>query len=498
MNSSDSRDRGDLRALLVLLRRRASLVVLAIVVAAAAGYGIAQLMDDRYESTSTLLFRPLLLDAQLTGLPLQAPPDDAQAVETNVKLVSLGIIRQRAAQRLGPGYTEKRLREDVEIEADGQSSLVRVEASAPTPEAAATVANAVAQAYVSSRADSVQSQVQSAIDRLRASYLRTPDKRSDAAKVLRAGFEKLRLLRFVATGDAQIVEPADVPTSAAAPRPKRAAAIGAFLGLLIGLALALVAEQLDRRVRRPEQLEEALDLPVLAHIPKSNALGDGGTGEADPRVGEAFRQLRARLGYAGPEGGPRSLLVTSTASGSGKTTVAVNLALAAAASQRVLLVEADLRRPRIGALLGLTGERGLVDVLAEGGSLGADDVRHVLRSGGADDGDGAELDVLVAGRPTPRAGDLLASDEMRSLLADAREQYDLVIVDGPAPRLVSDAIPLMRQLDGVVVVGRIGRDARSDLESLRRELARLDVTRLGVVANFSRSTPEFYGADPAR
>src|SRR5215212_11581064 len=153
MNGNSAADQGgDLRDLLAMLRRRGIVIVLAIAIGVAGGLVFSNSQEKSYESTASLLFRPLLLDLQVTGLPLQLPGGNPEReAATNLALVSLDEVRTRAAARLGPGYTPKRVEQDVDISERGKSNIVWIKGSARTPRGAARVANAVAVAFVEFR-----------------------------------------------------------------------------------------------------------------------------------------------------------------------------------------------------------------------------------------------------------------------------------------------------------------------------------------------------------
>jgi Mrp family chromosome partitioning ATPase len=255
-------------------------------------------------------------------------------------------------------------------------------------------------------------------------------------------------------------------------------------------------------VRRPDELEQALDLPVLASVPTSRALskGAGLSGGLSGGEAEAFRLLRENL-HQRRDGDreTRCLLITSAAPGSGKTTIALHLAAAAAAGTvgDVLLIEADLRRPRLSKLLDLPTDRGLSTLLQSDETL--EDVIVHVPTAGTDEGraeDGeffpGSFDVLGAGPPHSRASELLRSRRMRGVIDTAMREYGLVVIDGPPPGFVSDAIPLMEQSDGVIVVARVGHERGPELRRLRTELARHGVEPLGVVANFTRPVKNPY------
>jgi polysaccharide biosynthesis transport protein len=500
MSNAATAGGGDLRALLAMLRRRAWVIALAVVVGVAAALAFSSTQDKTYKSTAKLLFQPTLIDYAVSGVTLQNPNQDQQRLaDTNLGLLSLDAVRQRAAARLGGDYTAKKIKKDVKVEADGQSDIVSITASAPTAERAARVANAVGVAFVTYQRTKQRSQVVSAVKTVRAS-LKQKGLPTATRTALRQSLERLNLLAAVQNGGVSVVQQAEPPTSAASPKPVLNAVLGGALGLLIGLGLALASEQLDRRVRRADQLEGALGVPVLASVPRSRLLRRkadfGGAGTA----AEPFRRLRANLRHGDGEGERNSVLVTSAREGSGKTTVAAHLAAALAGGglARVLLIEADLRRPRLAELLGLSPDRGLSTLLEVADPFGPDGAAHISRiplgagSNGNGNGHGPDgpaalgFDALPAGPAPYDPSALLESDAMRALLVAAKEHYDVVVVEAPSPTLVADGIPLMRQTDGVIVVGRLGRESEPELRELREELDRFSATAVGAVANFSR------------
>ena len=216
-----------------------------------------------------------------------------------------------------------------------------------------------------------------------------------------------------------------------------------------------------------------------------------------PAERDAFQSLRANLSHFNPGREIRSILVTSPTRGDGRTTIAWHLAVAAAETgTRVLLLEADLRRPRLQHMLGLAEGRSLVQVL----TTQQDFLREVhwvkLRgrtgaraNGGAPE---REVDVIPAGPLPPDPLHLLASDRMRELLRVAQEQYELVVVDAPPLLAVADAVPLLPEVSGALVVVRIGHTGRSDALKLAERLRNLRARPLGVVANHSQRTEPVY------
>ncbi len=203
--------------------------------------------------------------------------------------------------------------------------------------------------------------------------------------------------------------------------------------------------------------------------------------------------LRANLRYFNVDHDVGSILVTSAAPGDGKTTVAWNLATAAAElGGRVLLVEADLRHPGIAQGLGMREARGLSTVLAGEASL--EGALQEVPLPDRQSGRGTRtVEVLLSGPLPPNPSDLLESDAMGELLSAAQQGYDLVVIDTPPMSVVSDAIPLIKNVGGVIVVGRAGKTTRDAAARLNEQLVNLKAPFLGIVVNGLKSDGEGYG-----
>ena len=189
----------------------------------------------------------------------------------------------------------------------------------------------------------------------------------------------------------------------------------------------------------------------------------------------------------------KSILVTSAAPGDGKTTVAWNRAAAAAsAGSRVLLIEAELRKPSFVKRFNLESKAGLTDVLAMG-ARPADVIYELPIGEGKQGTDAASIvDVLPAGPVPPNPSDLIESPRMASLVRQATERYDLIVIDAPPAAVVSDAIPLVRRVDGVLVVVRMDKTTRDGTRHLRDRLRHLDAAVLGVVLNGISGADGYY------
>jgi capsular exopolysaccharide synthesis family protein len=204
---------------------------------------------------------------------------------------------------------------------------------------------------------------------------------------------------------------------------------------------------------------------------------------------EAFHLIRAHMRYFNVDRELRTLMVVSAAPGDGKTTIARHLAAAAARmGSKVLLLEVDLRRPTVAGQLGISAGRGLADVLIGVVPL-TDAIQTIeLEAPSSDRPRGHAFDVLVAGAALPpNPGELIESRAMGVLIEQAKSRYDLVVIDTPPLTAVSDAFPLLKKVDGVIIVGRVGRNRRDVAERLHDTLTGAGAPLLGVIANGFKS-----------
>jgi capsular exopolysaccharide synthesis family protein len=285
-----------------------------------------------------------------------------------------------------------------------------------------------------------------------------------------------------------VVEQAQVSTGPVSPQP----VLNALVGLVLGLGLAVVAvvawDALDTRVRSAEQASEALDAPVLTAL-QTDA-------EMSPRwlvsqetgfssQAEALRRLRTNLQFLDVQSQRRSFVITSSVAGEGKTTVSVNLALTvAAAGLRVVLVDADLRRPRIADYLDVEGSVGLTTVL-----IGRAEVADVVQPWGPD----GTVHFIASGEVPPNPSELLGSAEMEKLVRRLEAEYDVVLIDSPPSLPVTDPSILAAMCSGAIVVVSAGIARRDQLGVVRHSLDAAGATLLGVVVNRLKSSGGSYG-----
>jgi polysaccharide biosynthesis transport protein len=472
------------------LRRRWWVIALVAVVAAAAGYILSARQTKKYTATSALLFLDSHLDQEVIGQTVISNVDPARQAATNQSLVELPTIARLAARSLG--ISAGRVAAEVTLGSDAQSDVIKVSVTDPSPNVAAGIANAYVKEYIAFRKGAAQGAIATTeapilaqLRRLPASQLNTP-----VGQALIAERNKLDLLRNAQTGDAQVVATAGVPHSPSFPNPKKDGILGLLLGLLVGSVVVTVLERRDRRIKTVEEIEQIYNVPVIGTIPESSALRAGRPGS--PVDEESFLMIRAQLRYFDIDRDVRCVMVTSAESGEGKTLVSLNLARAAARADgtRALLIEADMRRPSLQHLIGRHAVAGLAELLSHSQDL-ATGLRELVITPDQHDvrERPARLDVLLAGSHPPNPVELLESRRMSELIEAALAQYDFVVIDTPPVGVVSDAIPLIRQVDGVLAVSRLGVSRRDHSMRLIKRFRSMNAHLLGVVVDSYRGTP---------
>lgn len=278
----------------------------------------------------------------------------------------------------------------------------------------------------------------------------------------------------------QIVDYAAIPLFPYKPNVTLNLLFACVIGLGGGVFLAFFLEYFDNTVKTPEEVRDKLKFPVLGGIFESKEADSLGSPIEksfliDPRshIAEAFRTIRTSLLLSTAGKPPRTILITSCFPAEGKTTVSINLASSfAQAGSKVLLLEADLRRPRIGSVLGNNGN-GLSSYLTGNANL-ADIISH---------GETANLFVLPVGPVPINPAELLGSDVMRNLMDELKDEYDYIIVDGPPALGFVDAHIISNIVDGVAVVVRAGKTPRNSIRELIDKLWNLKANFLGVIVN---------------
>ena len=497
MTDSHKFDAAEFRAVFRQLRRRIGLVVSCFLAFPAVTVAASLLHEEEYSASAPLLFRDPVFDQKLFGATFLGPSRNADRdATTNLRLVSLDVVARRAARRLGGNTTAKAIGNEVKVSQIGLADVVSVTATDRDPDEAARLVNAFTAEYVTFRKEADRAKIQEAqtLFGTELAGLSRSERTGKEGRSLQKRSEELGVLASLQTGNAEILQQASPPSSPSSPKPARNGVLGAVVGLIFAVGLALLLERLDHRVRDGEDIEAIFERPALGAVLESRALEGGPVNSGlSFSEAEAFRMLRANLRYFNVDHDIRSVLITSAAPGDGKTTVAWNLATTAAENEgRVLLIEADLRHPGIAEGLGMRNVQGLSTILAGEGSLGT--VVQEVPVPERQNGRGARtVEVLLSGPLPPNPSDLLESERMRELIAEAEREYDLVVIDTPPMSVVSDALPLIKEIDGVIVVGRLAKTTRDALARLKQQMDNLGAPLLGIVINSVKSDADGYG-----
>jgi len=495
-------------ALTALLDRR-WLILGLLVAGVCAGLALSLVQEREYVSSATLL----------VGLPAGGGGSTAASasLDTERRIAQLPEVARRSMAGLGGfGLTPAEVRERTTVSTSGGDALV-IDARGDSPQQAQRIASAYANAYLAFVREVESRRVGDVIETLESELASIPATRVAERAELGRRIAALREARAQAGRGAALVGRPDIPSAARSRDVARNVALGAGISLLIGLLLASLLGRVDRRVRRPEDLEELYGVPLLARVPRSPELaGDAAAeyGRAQVasasgfgREAEAFRSLRANLRYfpgsgsganavAGSNGqtarsrGVGSLLLVSPLPEEGKSTIARLLAVTMAAmGDSVCLVDADLRKGDLSATSGRGRPEGLSLVLA-----GFDLDEALTEVPAATDPLFDNVRVLVelrSGALPPNPSELLESERMRWLIEELERRFDTVIIDSPAIASVSDGLALVRWVSAVLIVGALGQTTRNAGRDLRKQLELLGARPIGVVANRWRPEREY-------
>lgn len=363
-----------------------------------------------------------------------------QQITSYADLATTPLVLQPVIEELGLETTPQALASQLSTSVPPETLILEITASSEDPAQAAEIANATAES-LSQRVTELETDGESASVEL------------------------------------TVISPAITPTAPASPSLTRNIAVGIVLALMAGVATAIIRDLLDNRVRRPDDIEKAFDRTVIAKIPASKDtkhLPLIAAQHPQSLQSEAYRDLRTNLQFMGLTESKRSVLITSSLPGEGKSSSAINLAhVLAQSGGHVLLIDADLRRPSIHQYLSLEGGAGLTTVLI--GNAELDEVVQPLETEG--------LDVLASGPVPPNPSEILGSEQMEKLLAQAMADYDFVVIDAPPLLAVTDAVVLSHHVGGALVVARSEHVKKQQLGQALEKLDAVGARVLGVILN---------------
>jgi capsular exopolysaccharide synthesis family protein len=478
------------------LQRRVRWIAACAVLAAIGTYVVSRQQTKKYTATAAVQFKRSEPGRSVAALPSTLAITPRAQWAANIRLVRSGAIATPTAARLGQGLTPAEVNAAVVVGIPREWGLVHVSATSTSSERAKTIATEYARLLADEQQRRARAPFVTGIGReeRKLAALSRRERRSGRGDALRSRVATRRF--FEKLQSRAEVHAAPEPTAPSSPRLVRNAALGAAGGLLVAVLGIFLFEVWSRRRKISESLARRYNLPLLGIVPRSAALsrrsrpvGFHGSEPLSNGYEEAFQLIRTRLRYFKIDRDLRAMVVASARRGDGRTTVAQQLASAAArAGSVVLLLEADLRAPDLAKRLGLQSGPGLADVLIGEISLWSATQVLVLDGGRGEDAQACSLDVLVAGVPLPpNPGKLIKSQGMQAVLKAARSTYDLIVIDSPSVAAGPELFPLLGHVDGVILVVRGGRHVRH--ASAVRLRASLDAARapmLGVIANCVR------------
>jgi capsular exopolysaccharide synthesis family protein len=436
-----------------IIREHLLLIVACTVVAVGVAVAYVKIAPKSYQAQSTLLVLPASTDDPvLADLPIiHQSADPTQDILTGASLVTTNevAVAVRSALRLttGPGA----LLGDVQANPIGETDLVAVQATASSPQLAQRLANAFAAQTIVTRTDAMHLELTSVISGLEIEVAALPQ--SQRYGVGTIGNQLLEARNLLHSNDPTIAiaAPASLPSGPSSPHSKLSIAAGLIGGLVIGIGAAFLLHVLDPRLRREEQLRDLLDIPALARIPREHRSAKRPLlpHEMSLAAREAHRTLRTTLTARGSTATARAFLITGSAPSEGKSTTAIGLAVALAnGGGRVILIEADMRRPTFASLLSLDVRYGTEAVLI--GEVDLEEALVPVRF------EGTSLRVLAAQYAGSTMADRLSPRIAGKLIEDAKAISDFVVIDSPPLTAVIDALPLAQFADEVVIVARLG------------------------------------------
>ena len=514
----------EFRDYLAVFRRQAALILAVTLLGAAAAAAWTFRRTAVYESTASVLVRAITTNAFDPGQRI----DQQLNMFNQRQLAQSEPVGQVAAKTLATTATPAQLLGHVSVDVPANSQILRIRYRDTVPLTAQRGADAFAKAYLAFREADARAQARTSQTSLRKDVARLQKQTSDAERILRnpnasaanrqAAQARLTSLNnrlqplltqlngFLALDftPGTVIAPADLPTRPASPNRRLDVGIGLLVGLFLGVVGGLVRDRTDGRLRGREDLAARLDRPVLATIPRLSrrVRPEGGLRwkrrhrnslvtleQPNSPAAESYRTLRARMARLAGQLDINSVMVVSAGVGEGKSTTAANLAVVLSETGKdVLLVSADLRRPRVHQFFGLPNKSGLANLLTDASPAdkGRRPVADTKQTASELWSVAPHLWVILSGPPPPHPSALMDSDAMRQFLKQQRDLFDFIVLDCPPALVVADALALAPLADAVLVVADAKESDRDAVGRLKEEIEQVGGRIVGAVLNRSK------------
>ncbi len=502
---NDSAEQRDLRAYLRPVLKRWWLILTVVPIVTIGTYLYYDSKPKTYSAATELFVQPRAIDQILLGA--NATANTEATIGNLALLIQTRTVASEAAKRLRKADVQV-AGGSVSAEPIEKSNFIVISATAPTPVGAAALANAYTSAFIATQQRQLHGEAEQTL-KIAERQLNNLGTGPESLSKREALEERIQTLELVSSQSSstgiKVVErafPSSIPTDH---DPMSHAIFALVVSLMLAIAGAFGLEYMTRKVNRIEDVEEIYELPILTEIPNvdSPTPVDGGGAEMEKQLHEPFHRLQMNLDMLSHERPMRTILVVSAAPGEGKSMITRNLALAfREAGRNVAVLDADFRKATLGGLLDAQDGPGLTDILAGRASFGQA-VQPVAVSNGAN-GNGAA--PAYVGAPAegglaaqPHHGDLamvpagahhgnlvaaLAAGGIRPTLKAATDVYDRVLIDSSPILAAADVLPLLSEVDGVLLVTRLGVSTRESARRMLSELNRVANTHVvGVVVN---------------
>ena len=503
-----------LRDYIGVVWRRKWIIALVVIVAAGSAYYFASKQTKMYSTSGTIIYKQQLDLAD----PLNTGYTDVQGIDREMASINdmisgptlqaaIGAILKKEGVDGGSGFSVTAAQASSGSSSSNSSSagsnVVVFTGDSASPALAAAGANAAAQAYVDWNQELQRKQISAAIPVVQTQLNKygTPESKLTSDYVmLKQRLQDLQILQATATGNYQVLSPAPVPVAPYAPKPLRSAILGFAVGLFAGIGLAFLLEQFDTRVRKPDEIAALLRLPILGRIPKirTKTINEPlpvTLRHPDGHIAESFRMVRTNLDFMAVDNDVNSIAITSCMKGEGKSVCLANLAVTMAlAGKKVVIVDADLRRPRQHKFFGAENKAG-VSTVAAGTSTLLQSLVPVQMQAPDDGGPGhkefadwskgadsqSRLYLLPSGPLPPNPGEIVSSRRFATIIETLTQEADLVMVDTPAMLAVGDTSAIAANVDGLVFLADMHMIRKPQLMTAADQLMRLPTKMLGIV-----------------
>ena len=495
----------DLRRYGYLLWHWAWLIILAAVLAAVGAYFVSSWMTPVYQASTTVLVDIASTDG---SSEYQSVLMSERLTSTYAGLLTQKPVLESVIEQLQLGLSAGALEGMITVQPARDTQLIEIQVESTNPEMASIVANRLIEVFIVQneiqqseryaaskvsleaqleRVDQKIVETNTALARLGSGTAYETERNrlelnlaqyQNTYSGLLQSYEEVRTKEAGSISSIVQVEPASPPVEPVRPRVVTNSALAGVVGIMLAVGLIFLFDALDNTVKNPDQIESVTGLSVIGMVPKYPVEEGSPITILKPRHPsvEAFRVLRTNLKYASVDKKIQKIMITSAEPGVGKTELATNLAVVFAQSgSEVMLIDADLRRPKVHHRFGMENRTGLSRVFIRG----LDQKNEVVIR----NSDVPKLSILTAGPLPPNPSELLGSEKMSEILDSYSDRVEYLFVDTPPVLAVTDAVIISQLVDGVILVVKPGETQISALKQAVERLRQVDANLLGVVLN---------------